>query len=193
MTDEHIKRRRIYGTWGNLKARCLDHNHSQYENYGGRGIKVCDRWIDPSIVFRKGRGNLPHQGFLNFLEDMGSTWFEGATIDRIDNDGDYTPENCRWVTKSENSREMTQRRIRDGSHHLLKGNGVTERIQKSAETMIRNGTSSLRGKGRITVFDSETNSFVRISTEEYYCQKNVRYFHSQSHLLKTMRGIHTCV
>ena len=76
-----------YRCWANILKRCDNPNDSRYHNYGGRGIKVCDRW--------KGE-----HGFENFLADMGSKP-EGKTIDRINNDGDYEPGNCRWITNLE--------------------------------------------------------------------------------------------
>lgn len=77
----------IYPVWRNMKARCLNPNSSNYFLYGGRGIKVCDRWID----------------FINFYEDMGSGYTKGLHIDRIDVNGDYCKENCRWVTPRANA------------------------------------------------------------------------------------------
>lgn len=77
-----------YHVWKGMRLRCEYPNHKSYEFYGGRGIKVCKRW--------KGKG-----GFKNFRQDMGKRPF-GMSLDRIDIDGDYTPENCRWRDSSEN-------------------------------------------------------------------------------------------
>jgi len=75
-----------YHVWEALKSRCLSHANKQYHSYGGRGITVCPRW----------------DSFENFYADMGERP-DGLQIDRIDNDKGYSPDNCRWVTRSENS------------------------------------------------------------------------------------------
>jgi hypothetical protein len=69
-----------------MKDRCTNQNHKSYNNYGGRGITVCERWMD----------------FRNFLQDMGERP-EGMSIDRIDVNGDYEPGNCRWATAQQQS------------------------------------------------------------------------------------------
>jgi hypothetical protein len=73
-----------YGTWYAMWRRCTSSKHVNYKNYGGRGIKVCDRW----------------KSFDAFVEDMGDRP-DLHTIDRKDNDLDYTPDNCRWATAKE--------------------------------------------------------------------------------------------
>ena len=126
-------RTKIWHTWNCLIGRCKNISDPSFQYYDGRGVKVCDRWGNQTPIKSKGR---PHtQGFLNFLEDMESTWFPGATIDRIDNDGDYTPENCQWLSLKDNvskrNRELislnqhnfqgsavNDKRIKDGKHNF---------------------------------------------------------------------------
>jgi hypothetical protein len=79
-----IKQSPTYISWCSMKQRCLDPNRKDYHYYGGRGIKVCERW---------------HK-FENFLKDMGERP-EGKTLDRKNNDGNYIPDNCQWATSKE--------------------------------------------------------------------------------------------
>jgi|LGOV01.1.fsa_nt_gb hypothetical protein len=91
-----LREHTLYETWAGIKKRCYYKKYTRFHDYGGRGIRVCDSW---------------RHSFTNFLSDMGERPFKSATVDRIDNDGDYTPENCKWSTKKEQSNNTRQRRI----------------------------------------------------------------------------------
>lgn len=90
-TPEHI-------SWQAMKQRCLDPNKSNFRYYGGRGITICDRWLGD-------------HGFENFLADMGPKPSPAYSIDRIDNDGNYEPGNCRWATRSQQVRNRRAARL----------------------------------------------------------------------------------
>ena len=101
----------LYTVWIGMRRRCRDKNHKDYHNYGGRGIKVCNEWQD----------------FRTFLEwGMRSGYKKGLTIDRIDVNGNYCPDNCRWATayvQSNNTR----------SNHPITINGITKNAKQWAD------------------------------------------------------------
>lgn len=82
----------LYNAWVDLKRRCDNPNYAKYHRYGGRGITYEERW----------------NSYPEFLEDMECTWFEGAVLDRENNDGDYCSENCRWITNERSLRNTSR-------------------------------------------------------------------------------------
>ena len=100
----------FYNTWQGMKARCLNPNNPKYHRYGGRGIKVCEEWMD----------------IKNFSEwALSNGWKQGLTLDRINNDGNYCPENCRWVSVCENSRKKSTTKI-----DMIKAQEIRSRINE---------------------------------------------------------------
>ncbi len=83
-----------YRTWIEINRRCLNPNFKSFHQYGGRGVKVCDRW----------------RHFENFLADMGERPYPAAEIDRIDSNGDYEPSNCRWTDRKGQMRNVRNNR-----------------------------------------------------------------------------------
>lgn len=107
MTKHGMHGTDIYKRWKGMKARCNNKSYHAYEKYHKKG--VCDRW---------------NNDFINFYNDMHSTFFEGAELDRIDNSKGYYPENCRWVTHKENSNNRDKYKNNSGytGVHLGKKN-----------------------------------------------------------------------
>ena len=95
-----------YSVWATMRNRCNNPNNKDYARYGGRGIGVCKEWSD----------------FGNFLEDMGSRPSAQHTLDRVDNDRDYSRDNCRWATRKEQANNTS--RIR-----LITINGETKSVR----------------------------------------------------------------
>ncbi len=112
-----------FSTWVQMRARCNVKSHQDYRYYGGRGIKVCKRWME----------------FLNFYNDMGIKP-KGLTIDRIDNDKNYEPSNCKWSTPKEQARNRSNNRY-------IKYKGLTKTVVEWSEiTGIKSRTIHSRLK-----------------------------------------------
>ena len=119
---------RLYKTWGNMIQRCNNPNNNSYVNYGGRGITICDVWIDSFEEFRDWAET---NGYRNDL-----------SIDRIDNDKGYGPDNCRWVTNQEqqaNTRNNTNLTLNGESHHISEWARIIGISQSALSHRLRRG------------------------------------------------------
>ncbi len=103
-----------YTAWVNMKDRCYNKKSKHYKDYGGRGIMVCERWTNKE------------NGFINFYQDLGSKSDTKLTLERIDNSGNYYPENCKWGTNKEQQNNKRNNR-------LIYFNGKTQTVAQLAE------------------------------------------------------------
>lgn len=103
---------RAYRVWAGMKQRVLNPSAESYQYYGGRGIKVCERWL---------------RSFEHFLSDMGHPP-DGLTLDRVNNDGDYEPDNCRWATPTEQNNTR-------GNNRLISFQSKTQTISQWAHEL----------------------------------------------------------
>lgn len=111
---------RLYNTWQNMKRRCYDKKSQYYQDYGGRGITICDEWLNDNKTF--------------FEWALNNGYQDDLTIDRIDVDGNYEPSNCRWATNDEQANNMR-------TNINLTYNGKTQSIaQWSRELGIKQNT-----------------------------------------------------
>lgn len=119
--NKHI----LYRCWKNVKQRCLNPNNQDYKIYGGKGIKICDEWLNDSGAFI--RWGLSHG------------WKQGLVIDRIDSSRDYHPDNCQFITRSENSKKVKIENptLHRGSNH--RDTVLTEEIVKEIKKDISLG------------------------------------------------------
>lgn len=133
MKTHGMRRHPLYKTWVEMRYRCENPKKHNYPHYGGRGIKVCERWHD----------------FPSFVADMGDRP-EGSTLDRIDLNGDYSPWNCRWATKKMQMNNMSTNR-------WLTIQGVPMTMTQASERFgVKVGTIWLRLKNGWSEFDAAT-------------------------------------
>lgn len=113
-------------TWQGMLSRCNKPTDKDYVRYGGRGIKVCDRWLDPK----------------NFAEDMGEKP-DGCSLDRIDPNGDYCPENCRWATPAEQGANKRSNRMIEHDGQVLHMSEWCRRLGVKPSTVLNRLNSGM--------------------------------------------------
>ena len=107
----------MFQAYYDMVRRCTNPSRKDYHHYGGRGIKVCDRWMEPN-----------GEGFKNFLEDSEKFEGDGSEIDRKDVNGDYCPQNCKWATRKEQTRNTR-------FNHIVEYNGESKCLAEWSEQM----------------------------------------------------------
>ncbi|WP_455945475.1 hypothetical protein [Eubacterium ramulus] len=129
---------RIYRIYNNMISRCYRKSSNGYENYGDRGIRVCDEWLGKD-------------GFKNFMEwSFANGYSDKLTIDRIDNNGNYEPKNCKWSTRKEqanNTRATIFLEYNGKSHSLTEWSEITGLSKATIYTRLRKGFSNEKALG----------------------------------------------
>ena len=122
-----IRRHPLKRVYDGMLNRCYNSSCPHFNYYGGRGVKVCDRWLprQPGA-----------QGFHNFVDDMGERP-EGTTLDRINSEGDYSPENCRWATSKEQTRNRSSNIMITRNGRKLCAQDWADEIGVTAPTIIK--------------------------------------------------------
>lgn len=129
-----MSRTRIYFVWKNMNQRCANKSRTDWMRYGGRGIKVCSEW---------------RESFESFMRDMGDPG-PGFQIDRIDNGGNYEPDNCRWVTSKENCNNRRSNRLITANGETLTLAQWSERTGLCVTSIQRRMSKGLTGDRAVT-------------------------------------------
>lgn len=128
---------KIYSIWSGIKGRCSREKEKAYKNYGGRGIKVCDEW---------------NNSFENFRDwSLNNGYEEGLTIDRIDNNGNYEPNNCRWVSRKIQMNNMRRNRMITYEGETMTLSQLCDKYNKKYHLIL-----DRLDKGKMTIEDAMT-------------------------------------
>lgn len=125
-----LRHTRLYGIWLQMKNRCNNEKTARYKDYGARGITVCDEWCNDFKAF--------------YDWSMANGYSDDLTIDRINNDGNYEPSNCRWITikqQSRNTRHNTLLTLNGEAHCLIEWSEITGITKSCIQDRLRYGWS----------------------------------------------------
>lgn len=157
-----LRKHPLYKRWINIKTRCYNENRSDYKYYGGKGIIMCDEWKND---------------FMSFYDwSMENGYFDELTIDRIDVNGNYDPDNCRWVDTKTQLNNMS-------SNKNIEYDGKTQTISEWSEELNMK-YSSLYGRLESHKWDIE-----RALTEELYSAHKKYYYNGEYHTLPELAVI----
>jgi len=132
-----MKRNKILGVWRGMHNRCYNQKQACHKHYGGRGICVDSRWHGA-------------EGFQNFLRDMGPPP-EGGTLERVNNDGPYSPENCRWATREEQARNKRNNRMITANGQTLAMAQWAKLLKCSPSAILARIKSGMTAQEAVTV------------------------------------------
>ena len=119
---------RLSYIWRDMRKRCYNPKSESYKNYGGRGVRICDEWLDDA-------------GFLNFYKwAMENGYNDNLTIDRINNNDHYKPDNCRWVTKSENTNNRRNHVFVEFNGEILNLTQLARKLNVNPRTISKQKT-----------------------------------------------------
>lgn len=161
-TKHGMTHSRLHQIWTMMKDRCFNQKSKRYVDYGGRGITVCEEWLGEN-------------GFINFYDwAMNNGYMDELSIDRIDNNGNYCPENCRWATIKEqqnNKRNNFLIEHNGETHTLAEWAEITGKNRSTIKSRVKNGWNiedalfgekNIKNKSRLT-YNGETHSILRWS------------------------------
>lgn len=148
---------RLYRVWGGMKTRCFNKNNREYKDYGGRGITMCEEWLNDFQAFS-------NWSYANGYDE--NTPYQKCTLDRIDVDGNYEPSNCRWadnVTQNNNKRCNRRLTYRDITHTIGEWSKITG---ISVPTICKRLNDGWSAEDALTTKVSLANRYKRLRGEE---------------------------